>query len=156
VRLIKLAIISVVLLFAVVTTISLLIPSHIRISKAINIHADKKSIFALISDTSNWKRWHPAYIQNDSTPQFPTIHIVQKFQNDSQVIMHLQQAAKPEVINGWQVYENPKVDSLTLQWYMDFHLKWYPWKKFGSLFYENTYGVLMQQGLENIRQLSNK
>jgi len=156
VRLIKLALISIVLLFVVVTAISLLIPSHIRISKAINIHGEKKSIFALINDTTNWKHWHPAFIRPDSTRAFPTIYIVQKFQNDSQVIMHLQQAGKPVVINGWQIYEHSQVDSLTLQWYMDFNLKWYPWKKFGSLFYENTYGILMEQGLENIKELSNK
>jgi hypothetical protein len=151
VRLIKLALISIVFLFLVVTAISLLIPSHIRISKAINIHAEKDSIFVLISDTAKWKQWHPAFIPNDSTPKFPSIQIVQKFQNDSEIVMHLQQAGKPEVINGWKIYQHTDVDSLTLQWYMDFHLKWYPWKKFASLFYENTYGVMMEQGLDNIK-----
>jgi hypothetical protein len=156
VRLIKLALLSIFFLFAVVTAISLLIPSHIRISKAINIHGEKDSIFKLINDTTNWKLWHPAFIPNDSAPKFPTIHIIQKSQSDSEIVMHLQQANKPEVINGWKIYNHPQVDSLTLQWYMDFHLKWYPWKKFGSLFYENTYGVMMEKGLDNIKQLSNK
>jgi hypothetical protein len=151
VRLIKLALISIVFLFIVVTAISLLIPSHIRISKAINIHAEKDSIFALISDTAKWKRWHPAFMPNDSARKFPSIHIIQKFQNDSEIVMHLQQSGKPEVINGWRIYQHSPVDSLTLQWYMDFHLKWYPWKKFASLFYENTYGVMMEKGLDNIR-----
>jgi hypothetical protein len=156
VRLVKLALISIVLLFVVITAISFLIPSHIRISKAINIHGDKDSILGLIDDTANWKRWHPAFIPNDSARNFPSVNIVQKFQNDSEVVMHLQQAGKPEVVNGWKLYEHPQVDSLTLQWYMDFHLKWYPWRKFGALFYENTYGVMMQEGLDNIKQLSDK
>jgi len=156
VRLIKLGLISIVFLFAVVTAISLLIPSHIRISKAINIHSEKDSIFALISDTSKWKQWHPAFIPKDSTPGFPAIHIVQKNQNDSEIVMHLQQTGKPEVVNGWKIYEHDGVDSLTLQWYMDFNLKWYPWKKFESLFYENTYGLMMEQGLDNIKILLNK
>jgi len=156
VRLVKLALISIILLFIVVTAISFLIPSHIRISKAINIHGDKESILALVDDTAKWRLWHPAFMPNDSAPKFPTVNIVQRFQNDSEVVMHLQQAGKPEVINGWRVYGHPEVDSLTLQWYMDFHLKWYPWRKFGALFYENTYGVLMQEGLDNIKQLSDK
>ena len=154
-RIIKLALISIVFLFIVVTAISLLIPSHIRISKAVNIQADKDSVFALITDTARWKEWHPAFIPNDSTPKFPSVHIITKSQNDSEVVMRLQQSGKPEVINGWKIYHHDPVDSLTLQWYMDFHLKWYPWQKFGSLFYENTYGVLMEKGLENIKQLSN-
>jgi len=154
VRLVKLALISIVFLFVVVTAISLLIPSHIRISKAINIHGKKDSIFALIGDTGRWKQWHPAFIQNDSTPTFPSIRIIEKIQNDTEVVMRLQQLGKPEVINGWKIYRYSNMDSLTLQWYMDFHLKWYPWKKFGSLFFENTYGVMMEQGLNNVKTLT--
>lgn len=155
-RLIKLALISIVFLFIVVTAISLMIPSHVRISKAINVSGSKDSIFALISDTGRWKQWHPAFIQNDSTPRFPSVHIVNRTQNDSAIVMHLQQAGRPEVVNGWKIYQHGSVDSLTLQWYMDFHLKWYPWQKFGSLFYENTYGVMMEQGLENIKNVISK
>ncbi|MBO9682638.1 MAG: hypothetical protein J7502_08230 [Flavisolibacter sp.] len=155
-RLIKLALISVLLLFFVVTAISLLIPSQIRISKAINIHSSEDSIFALIRDTAKWKQWHPAFIPNDSAPKFPAIHIAQKSESDSEIIMHLQQSGKPEVVNGWKIYRYPHVDSLTLQWYMDFNLKWYPWQKFGSMFYEKTYGAMMEKGLENIRELTNK
>jgi len=69
-------------------------------------------------------------------------------------VMRLQQLGKPEVINGWKIYRYSNMDSLTLQWYMDFHLKWYPWKKFGSLFFENTYGVMMEQGLNNVKTLT--
>lgn len=155
-RIIKLALISIVFLFIVVTAISLLIPSHIRISKAVNIQADSDSIFALITDTAKWKQWHPAFIPNDAAPKFPSVHIVGTTQNDSEVVMRLQQSGKPEVVNGWKIYKHDAMDSLTLQWYMDFHLKWYPWQKFGSLFYENTYGVLMEKGLENIKRLSNE
>lgn len=150
-RLIKLAFLSIVFLFVVVTAISLLIPSHIRISKAINIYGAKDSVFDLIKDTTKWKEWHPAFIPNDSARKFPAINILQKSESDSEIVMHLQQVNKPEVITGWKIYQHAITDSLTLQWYMDFHLKWYPWKKFGSLFYENTYGIMMEKGLENIK-----
>lgn len=150
-KLIKLAFISVFLLFLVVTAISLLFPSHVRISKAINIHSNEHSIFALISDTTKWKQWHPAFILNDSAIAFPAIHIVRKSVSDSEIVMHLQQAGKPEVVNGWKLYQYSHTDSLTLQWYMDFHLKWYPWQKFGSLLYEKTYGAMMEKGLENLK-----
>jgi hypothetical protein len=68
------------------------------------------------------------------------------------VIFQLQQPHKKPVINGWKIYHTAP-DSLTLQWYMDFHLRWYPWEKLGSLFYENTYGVMMEQGLTNLKRL---
>lgn len=150
-KVIKLFLISVVFLFLIVTGVSLMIPPHVRISKAVNISAEKDSIFALIIDTVNWKQWHPAFMPNDSVSKFPVVNITKQSKNDSEIVMHLQQQNKPEVINGWRIYHHPDMDSLTLQWYMDFHLKWYPWQKFGSLFYENTYGVLMEKGLDNLK-----
>lgn len=155
-RAIKLALLSVIFLFLLITAISLLIPSNIRISKAINIHGQKDSIFKLIGDTSNWKQWHPAFIPHHSAPEFQAIQIVSRSQSASELVMHLKQGNKPKVINGWKIYTHHQVDSLTLQWYMDFRLQWYPWKKFGSLFYENTYGVMMEQGLENLKRIINK
>ena len=148
-RVIKLFLISVVFLFIAVTAVSLLIPSHITISKAINIHGEKESIFSLIRDRNQWNKWHPAFKSNSPVQAFDSIHIVSQTENDSEIVMSLQQADKDAVINGWKIYNSP--DSLTLQWYMKFDLKWYPWKKLGSLFYENTYGVMMQEGLENIK-----
>lgn len=135
----------------VVTAISLLIPSHVRISKAVNVYGEKDSVFALIEDTARWKLWHPAFMPNDSFQAFPAIHILQRSRNDSEIVMHLQQQGKPQVVNAWKIYRHAGVDSLTLQWYMDFHLKWYPWRKFGSLLYERTYGAMMEKGLENLK-----
>ena len=49
-RFIKLALISLVFLFAVVTAISLVIPSHIRLSKVVTTRPEKDSIFSLIKN----------------------------------------------------------------------------------------------------------
>ena len=80
-----------------------------------------------------------------------TIAITMQSQSDSEVVVQMQQGNKPPVISGWKFHEFPNADSLTLQWYMDFRLKWYPWQKFGSLFYENTYGRMMEEGLTNLK-----
>src|SRR5215203_2973025 len=58
-RYIKLAFISFFVLFLLITGISLLIPSHIRISKAINIAGDKDSVMALVKYPARWKNWYP-------------------------------------------------------------------------------------------------
>lgn len=151
-RLIKLALISFVILFLMATLFSLLIPSNIRISKALNIGAEKDSVMALVGNKDRWNEWHPAFIQGDTTrAKFAAIDISTKTSTDSSVVMELRQGNKPVVINGWNVYEYENSDSITLQWYMDFKLKWYPWQKMGSLFYESTYGTMMQVGLENVK-----
>ncbi len=73
-------------------------------------------------------------------------------QTASSSITELQQEGRKPVISGLQLYGGPASDSLTLQWYMDFQLSWYPWQKFSSLFYEQTYGVMMERGLVNFKK----
>jgi hypothetical protein len=154
-RLIKLVIISFVCFFLLLTGFSLLIPSQVRISKAINIGTEKDSIFLLITDTTKWKNWHPGFQKNvqQQNSNSSSIIITPVEQNDSLIIMKLNSTGRKTMLNGWQVYNYASTDSLTLQWYMDFHLEWYPWQKFGSLFYEDTYGKMIEAGLVNLKKL---
>ena len=129
-----------------------MIPSHIRISKAANFSSSQKqTLLNSIRDQNQWKEWHPAFM-NDSLLKTKAISVSMKSQSDSEIVAQMQQGNKPPVISGWKFYEYPNADSLTLQWYMDFRLKWYPWQKFGSLFYENTYGRMMEEGLTNLKR----
>lgn len=154
-RFIKLALLSIVFFFLLLTAISLFIPSQIRISKAINLSASSTQILTYISDTSQWKEWHPLkqHALQQQNKQLKT-KLVER--TDSTLVFETTYSNHLPARNGWQVYQFAAADTLTLQWYMDVNLKWYPWQKFGSLFYENTYGTIMQQGLENLRLLQNK
>ncbi len=154
-RIFKLALISFVFFFLLFTLISLMVPSQVRISKAINIGAPKNGIQTAIKNTNLWHNWHPGYAKSlSSTAQLPQIKPV--LQNDSLIEMNLIYRSGKTIKNGWQLYQHSGTDSITLQWYMDFNLKWYPWQKFGSLFYENTYGAMMQQGLTNLKTFTEK
>jgi len=155
-RFIKLAFISFVFLFLLITIISLFIPSHIRISKAININAEKDNLFALIADTGQWHRWHPAYQQTNTIAIQNKITITPLTVNDSLIAMQFNQPGKKSIKSSWQVYKHEESDSLTLQWYMDFNLKWYPWQKFSSLLYEEKYGTMMQNGLSNLKEITER
>ncbi|HEX2609061.1 MAG TPA: SRPBCC family protein [Flavisolibacter sp.] len=151
-RIIKLAFISFFIIFLIVTAISLMIPSHIRLSRAVNLMADREKVFTLIRDQRQWPAWHPGFMKKDS-PQRPLgLVITPVSETDSEIIMQLVQDRKKPVISGWKWYTHAPGDSLTLQWYMDFRLSWYPWQKFSSLFYENIYGTMMEQGLANLKQ----
>ncbi len=152
-RIIKLAGISAIFFFLLLTAISLLVPSTVRLSKAINIGAEKKEILSLVSDTTAWGAWHPGFKRAPGQPAAPT-EIKPVSNTDSLVVMEVNRPGRPPVVNGWQVYQYASTDSITVQWFMDFKLKWYPWQKFGSLFYEATYGTMMQQGLASMKELA--
>lgn len=150
-RIIKLGIISIVFFFILVTLMSLFIPSHIRISRATNLAPTAGYIVQKIADTSRWNQWHPVFM--DSSGQLAVHHIkrIPVSLKKDEFICQLQSGEGKPVTNGWKLYSSQPGDSLTLQWYMDFQLSWYPWQKFGSLFYESAYGAMMEQGMTNLK-----
>lgn len=153
-RIIKLIIISAAFFFLLLTAMSLLVPSHVRISRATNISSQNKNLMRFIQDTSQWNKWHPFFkgssisaVLQPNKVQWQTVK-----KTDSLFIISLQQENKKPVLNTWELHSLASSDSTALQWYMDFHLSWYPWEKFGSLFYEKTYGTMMEQGLINLKE----
>ena len=164
---IKLALISFIILFLVVTGISLFIPSHIRISKAINIKAEKDSIMAQIREPVRWKNWYPGIdtvrffyeagevkglILDKKDSAHPVYLAITKVEADEITAQFVSTKMRP-VVNGWKAISYPTTDSITVQWYMDFHLRWYPWEKFRSLLLEGAYGSKMERGLTNLRSV---
>lgn len=164
-RIIKLAILSLIFLFLLVLIISLFIPAHIRISKATNIGNDDQVAYEYyIARLTQWKEWHPALktvpenefqILNDSniSVRGTTIRVTERKRDE--LVTEMKTASGRPIVSGFKHIRLAQSDSATLQWYMDFKLRWYPWEKFRSLFYENIYGVQMEQGLSNLKELGN-
>ncbi len=148
-RFIKLGLISLISIFFILFLISLLFPSQIRISRAVNLPSQRDSIFSLLK---NEQRWHPAYTDTSMAKAIRGFARTNAAQTDSTFQYTLSAPGRKPVVNGWQVYGADAGDSLTLQWYMDFKLGWLPWQKFSSLLYEGTYGRMMEQGLANFRR----
>ena len=162
-RVIKLAILSFIFIFLLITLISLFIPGSIRISKATNIAADDKIVYTYFDELTDWKQWHPVLrdvpenefvILPDSSirVQGTTIRVVER--KDEEMITEMVADNGRPIISVLKVIRHEEGDSSTLQWFMDFKLRWYPWEKFKSLFFENIYGFQMEQGLENLKALS--
>lgn len=166
-RLIKLAILSIIFFALLITGISLFFPSHIRISKAINIAAGRETILGEVNDISKWKNWYPGF--DTLTLQSPVrkegrvvtavsagIPIAITASVPGEVKASFRPGKKKTVYSGWRTVNYQHTDSTTVQWYMDFHLNWYPWEKFSSLLLEKNYGPLMEKGLENLKALLEK
>lgn len=148
-RIVKFGLLSIIFLFILLTLISLLFPSHVRLSKAINLPNERQRIFTLLkNDTA----WHPAYRDSSSAKTFAAMQKKTVEQTDSTYVVQLQKTGRKPVVSGWRLYGVPAADSLTLQWYMDFNLGVFPWQKFSSLFYEHTYGEMMAKGLANLKE----
>ena len=148
-RPIRFIIVGIILLFLVSLGVSLLIPSHVKISKAIDIRAEKDSVYKLLVNQENWHLWNPLF-SDSNYGNSKRIIVTPITLNDSLLLFRFDQAGSKPVFNGWHIYKGAAT-GVTLQWYMDFTLKWYPCEKFKSLFFENTFGVMMEQGLKNLK-----
>lgn len=161
-RIVKLAIISIIFFSILITGISLFFPSHIRISKAMDITASKDSLMNRIADVTKWKSWYPgadtsAYFVEDGkikgirtgNDQALLIREI----NDSAVLTKNVGTHSKSGSSGWNIFPGSSPNSFTVQWYMDFRLRWYPWEKFSSLLLEKRYGPMMEKGLERLKAL---
>ena len=165
-RVIKLAILSFIFLFLLVTTISLFIPSHIRISRATDINSTKQEVMSLVSDPLKWREWYPGadsldILYIDGKPKGVLLDSTGLLGlsifniNDSVVTVgEVGKTISQRMEMGWKVLSGGNENNVVTQWYMDFKLRWYPWEKFKSLFFENIYGAHMERGLANLKELS--
>ena len=144
-RVIKLVLISAVILFGIMTLISLTIPSQVRISRAIDVNASKPQLMPLIQQREQWSRWN-AYAKE------PGRFDIRITESSDSLVRSSWKAGGKDFTSGIAVYE-PRQGILTVQWYFDLRLKWYPWEKFGSITFEKQFGPAMESSLLKLKNM---
>lgn len=158
-RLLKLAFISVIVIFLVLTAFSLLLPSHVRVSRAINISAPAADIYRHVADLQQWTRWNQLLADSSITITSAGATRMTTNRFDIDVLL-----AKPDSIstrwkqpNGKEFTGNfaliPSGKVTIVQWYFDFHLRWYPWEKFAAIIYDDRMGPGMENSLTQLKAL---
>lgn len=159
-RVLRFALLSFLLLFLLVTGISLLFPAQVRVSRAIDIHAPASLIHAQLSQPAQWKNWFPGgdtlqllrktgKVIGIQTPNGNAL--ILKAAGPSQVLARGSVGASINASMGWNILGDTAAPHRTVQWYMDFEFDWYPWEKFASLLLEPRYGAFMERGLQELK-----
>jgi hypothetical protein len=158
-RFVKLALISAVVLFVVIYLFSLIIPSQIRISRAVNISAPKDSLVKAVADLRQWQHWNELVINPELTEkQFTedlftsgTLKVSKETQVGDTLLTAWQQQKARTLTSGfvWMGEDG----RLVLQWYFDVKLRWYPWEKFSSIVFDKQLGPPMEKSLANLKKL---
>jgi hypothetical protein len=160
-RFLKLSLISAVVLFGIILLISLLLPSHVRISRAIDINAPGEKIYLLVSDIKQWEKWneyirvyHNRIAETDML-KADEIAIFITSKKDSLVTADWQQPSGNKFGSGFAIIGNKSGQGhITVQWYFDFHVKWYPWEKFQSIVYDEQLGPVMEKSLMGLKRIA--
>lgn len=162
-RVIKLGLISIVFLFLVVTAISLLLPSTINISRAININAPVDSVRANINNMAKWKSWFANYDSSQTTISEKFVGPGASITINNTTITIID--SKPDKIktawisgsktlNGeFNIFKQDGGSHITVQWHFTQHVEWYPWEKFASIASDKIMSPGMEKSLDNLKQL---
>jgi hypothetical protein len=163
-RFVKFILISLVVLFVVLSGLSLLFPSNIRISRTVNVAATREKAFAVVSDLRTWELWNgfirgtPLTGKSFSSPSAGKGAVLRYDQ-----LVITEGPSTPEYLSfDWNQLKGRRFeggfnllsihpDSLTMQYWFDFHFRWYPWEKLGIFVYDRQWGPMMEETLDSLK-----
>ena len=158
-RFIKLAFISVVVLSLLVTGISLLFPSTVIASRAIEINTNPAKISYFVSDLAHWKEWMSDWKENEVRLEKNTAYI------GTQTVQLVSQTDHSVNYKWVATGQNPylvkfewtllKDSAYVIHWSFEQKVKWYPWEKFQTLLNDNVLGSKMELELQNLQTAIN-
>ncbi|MEX6687755.1 SRPBCC family protein [Danxiaibacter flavus] len=157
-RLIKLAVISFVVFFILLTAMGSLFPSNVLVSRAVDISASPDSIRAYIDDYQKWNEWMEGakeseykVTSSDSVKAFYGNVIITLIKKEPNKWQHRWKAGKSIQLSSIQIISSGSVS--TVQWQFEEHVKWYPWEKIGSMMNDKILGGNMEKSLANLKKI---
>ncbi len=155
-------------LFALITLMSLLIPSKIVVAKSTTVQADSIKLFREISDLKHWLHWHPVFVNDSASIRFSDVtdqvnaratwnsggkqtSLVITEKKYPTVTVAMQRAGENDVINILSITPVQEEGNMQVQWQSITKLKWYPWEKFSGIFIEKMAGSGYQVALDSLK-----
>jgi hypothetical protein len=155
-RVIKLGIISVIVLFIILTAMGALLPSHVLVSRAVDIYGNKQTVKQSVLDLRQWNNWMPI----DSTVTF-AYNEKQNALVSGNTKITVDQNADSLLVTNWKTGANTMKGTFriinqpnnitTVQWQMEEKIGWFPWEKFASMTADKMLGSSMEKGLANLK-----
>lgn len=158
-RFIRLAIISVIVIFIILTAMSALLPSHVLVSRAVDVKGSVTKIKDLAFNLQKWENWMTDAKGRKATHTYKDdqLHI-------GETIVQPVATTDSTFITSWKpgnhmtstlrIIDHHTADSLTtVQWQMEQKVRWFPWEKFASITKDEIWGGAMEKSLDNLRSL---
>jgi hypothetical protein len=169
--LIKAFLVGAIGLFIIITLFSLLIPSNVRVSRAVMINnTSSGEVYSQIVHFDNWKKWHPIVLLDSATlNSYPslitgndsgcvivhrgkkvTIHLLTA--DSTAVKFLLQSAGENDIHNEIVITDLPAQNAVQVEWRAIITLDWYPWEKFYGIFIDNLTGPGYEAALNGLKE----
>lgn len=160
-RFVKLAVVSFIVFFALITAIGLMFPPFVTVVRQATIQQPKEKLYPLIADTKNWHKWLA-----DSTVEFKPV-TTNTTGKGAAILIGGKKVAITEATNDyieslWEMRENRnqtsgfylQTDSATNGTIVRLHftqkLNWYPWERIASRLNEKILGPVLEGNLTKL------
>ncbi len=160
-KLIKLALISIVLMFVAATCLGLLFPSTVIVSRAVDMGISRDSVLPQINTVVGWKKWMDGLTAQNTVVESPLkaklgnslVLIAPTNSRDSIVHATWQTSNNGELKSTMRLYQENGQANCVLHWQFEQHIGWYPWERFGSMMSDKILGTMMEKNLNNLKNL---
>ncbi|MEI6087847.1 MAG: hypothetical protein WCR66_09685 [Bacteroidota bacterium] len=159
-RVIKLAFISVLALFMVLCFFSLMMPSTVLVSRAVDIYAPSDSIKLYVRDLNQWLLWVKGMdskivkIKSDKEADLGTQKLTIINVTDTSVVSIWESKKSSSQESTIRFIQAPERNLTIVQWQFVQKLRWYPWEKFASFMNDKILGPMMEENLQHLKELS--
>jgi len=161
-RLFKLAAISIVIIFIVLTLIGSMFPSNIVVSRAADISQNADSVKKYIDNFDQWNNWMEGaknsdykVVAKDSAHAYFGTVIITLLSKKNNTWNHEWKSKSFTQASTFQIIAK-NAESCTVQWQFVQHVNWYPWEKIGSIMTDKIIGTSLEKSLDNLRSLAEK
>lgn len=159
---IKLAFLSIAILFILISSIGILLPSNVLVSRAININTSKDTVFIYVNSIKQWSNWmdgmhqESVKISSATHADLAGIKVVINFISDSLIIATWTTQKGNIQTSSLRIIGDSLEKVTVVQWQFEQKLKWYPWERLGSIMNDKIIGSMMEKNLNNLKLLIEK
>jgi hypothetical protein len=165
-RLLKQIFIGIVGMGLVLFFISLLLSSHVRVSKSVLISAPKDSVIQHLLHLQEWRFWNPLLQDSSLSYSFPAGNEAEwQAANGKTNSIRLEHYATDSInaviatndqkafASGFTIKYNTDGTKLTkVEWWISEDISWYPWEKFYGLFSESLKETYLENSLQAFKR----
>ncbi len=163
-RYIRMAFFAILILFLILTAIGWMFPSTVRTTRAVDIHAPFDSVYKYLDDPKYWKKWMAGadsntitFLSTNTSGPGTLIKMgtgeVKITRESEDTIFSVWRSAGGQVLNAAFVPFIPKNQNVvTVQWYFEKSVNWYPWERLGSLSNDKVLGPVIEESLKNLKK----
>lgn len=159
-KLLKLGLISFLVLGIIVTSIGLLFPSTVLVSRAVDVNVSITKIKPLVADMRQWPMWiegmkdSSVKILSATSALLGNTSVTITAVTDSTMEASWEGADGVEQISTMRMIGKPSANTAIVQWQFVQKIGWYPWERFGSMMNDKIMGTQMERHLQKLKQIA--